>query len=258
MTKPKAIFFDFDDTLLTHGKLTKFGEEALIYAKEKGALIFAATGRHKSEIKHILRELPVSFDGYVTMNGSYCYIDDTVIHKKLMHKEPISMMLDFVTQTSHSCMFFEPDKSYVINPTDEIVASLASYNLSVPPISGPEQILHADICKIFVLKVQADDFVRQLPYTNITSWGGGYYDICPEGVNKWTGILPVLDYLGLTPQEIATIGDYDNDIEMLQGAGFAVAMGNAPDRVKAHANYVTGHIDDGGALEAVKWLMAGR
>ena len=255
MTKPKAIFFDFDGTLLTHGKLTEYGAKALIYAKEKGAQIFAATGRHKSELKHILLELPVPFDGYITMNGGYCYIGDTVVFKKLMHKETVAMMIDHITKTSHSCLFFDAENSFLINPTEEILANIASYNLSVPPIAEPLQILQRDIYKMFVLKIQSDDFVRQLPHTSVTSWGGGYYDICPEGINKWAGILPVLNHLGLTPQEVAAVGDYDNDIEMLQGAGFSVAMGNGPDRVKAYADYVTGHIDDGGALEAVKWLL---
>jgi len=164
-------------------------------------------------------------------------------------------MIDYITKTSHSCMFFEAEKSYLINPTEEILANIASYNLSVPPVTDPQQLLNADVYKMFILKMESDNFVRQLPHASVTSWGGGYYDICPEGINKWTGILPVLSHLGLTPCEIAAMGDYDNDIEMLQGAGLSVAMGNGPDRVKAHADYVTGCIDDGGALEGVKWLL---
>jgi len=256
MNKPKAIFFDFDGTLLSHGKLTKSGEEALLYAKEKGALIFTATGRHKIEIEHILRDLPILFDGYVTMNGGYCYVGETIVFKKLLHKETVATMVDYITNTSQSCMFFEADKSYVLNPNEEIIANLASYNLIMPPVSDPMQIIHADIFKMFTIHIESEDFLHQLPHTSITSWGGGYFDIGPEGVNKWAGILPVLDHLGLSPQEIAAIGDYDNDIEMLQGAGFSVVMGNAPDRVKVYGDYVTGHVDDGGVLNGVRWLLS--
>jgi len=255
MVKPKAIFFDFDGTLLSHGVMTKYGEEALLYAKEKGALIFAATGRHKNEVDDMLGPLAHLFSGYVTMNGAYCYVGDTVVFKKTLHKDTVSMMLDYIAKTTQSCMFADAKGSYVINPDEKLSANQASLDLPVPPERNPTQAIQTDVYKMFISEMESEDFIRQLPHTSITSWGGGYYDICPEGVNKWTGILPVLDYIGLTPHEIAAVGDYDNDIEMLQGAGFAVAMGNGPDRVKAYADYVTGHIDDGGALEAVKWLL---
>ena len=45
--------------------------------------------------------------------------------------------------------------------------------------------------------------------------------------------------LGLTSGEIIAMGDNYNDREMIQIAGMGVAMGNAPDEIKAAADYVT-------------------
>ncbi|MEO7120016.1 MAG: HAD hydrolase family protein, partial [Ginsengibacter sp.] len=40
-------------------------------------------------------------------------------------------------------------------------------------------------------------------------------------------------------EEIIAIGDNYNDKEMIEFAGMGIAMGNAPDPVKAAANYIT-------------------
>ena len=47
-------------------------------------------------------------------------------------------------------------------------------------------------------------------------------------------------------------GDGGNDVSMLRYAGIGVAMGNANDDVKAHADYVTTSIDEDGVANALK------
>ena len=47
------------------------------------------------------------------------------------------------------------------------------------------------------------------------------------------------------------MGDYENDIPMLQAAGYAVAMGNASDKVKEVADFVTKTNEESG----VAWAM---
>lgn len=47
-------------------------------------------------------------------------------------------------------------------------------------------------------------------------------------------------------------GDGGNDESMLRAAGVGVAMGNALDSVKAHADYVTTDVDNDGVWNALK------
>ena len=46
-------------------------------------------------------------------------------------------------------------------------------------------------------------------------------------------------------------GDGGNDMSMLSAAGVGVAMGNALDKVKAEADYVTTNVDDDGIRNAL-------
>ena len=55
--------------------------------------------------------------------------------------------------------------------------------------------------------------------------------------------------------DIIAFGDSFNDIDMLEYAGFGVAMGNAPDPVKASADAVTDDNDHDGLAKAINKYM---
>lgn len=86
-----------------------------------------------------------------------------------------------------------------------------------------------------------------------TAW----LDIAPEGVNKGTALERVRGILGVPRDRILVVGDGRNDIEMFEWAaraGRAVAMGQAPDEVKAAATEVTGSIDEDGLVPVLRSL----
>src|SRR5699024_10861328 len=64
-----------------------------------------------------------------------------------------------------------------------------------------------------------------------TAW----LDIAPEGISKASGLEWVCRQLGVEQADVLAIGDGRNDVEMLQWAGRGVAMGHAPEVVKAAA-----------------------
>jgi 3-deoxy-D-manno-octulosonate 8-phosphate phosphatase (KDO 8-P phosphatase) len=67
--------------------------------------------------------------------------------------------------------------------------------------------------------------------------------------------LPVfeklLEHLGLAPDQVAYIGDDLPDLPPMRNAGFAIAVANAVDEVKQHADYVTTHPGGSGAVREV-------
>jgi HAD superfamily hydrolase (TIGR01484 family) len=84
-----------------------------------------------------------------------------------------------------------------------------------------------------------------------TAW----LDIAPEGVDKSTGLKVALAQYDLRPADLLAMGDGRNDIEMLEYAGLGIAMGSAPDEVKAIADEVTKSVqDDGVAAVLARWF----
>ncbi|MBR7744238.1 HAD family phosphatase [Phycicoccus sp. BSK3Z-2] len=84
-----------------------------------------------------------------------------------------------------------------------------------------------------------------------------WMDITPEGVSKGAALETVRRRLGVEPSATVAVGDQRNDLEMLRWAARGVAMGNAPDEVKAVADETTDHVDDHGLAPVLRSLLPG-
>lgn len=84
-----------------------------------------------------------------------------------------------------------------------------------------------------------------------TAW----LDIAAAGVTKASALEVLRRQLGTVPDLTVAVGDGRNDVEMLQWAGRGVAMGQAPDEVRAAASEVTGTVYDDGAAKVLRSLV---
>ena len=82
-----------------------------------------------------------------------------------------------------------------------------------------------------------------------------HLDITNRHANKGAAALFIAQSLGVEPAHMACIGDMSNDIPMLDVAGLAIAMGNAPDMVRAHAHEVVAANEQDGWADAVDRLI---
>lgn len=82
-----------------------------------------------------------------------------------------------------------------------------------------------------------------------------YLEIKNIAASNKMAINYLLKQYHVTPNEVIAIGNNYNDIEMLQMAGLGVAMGNAPEEVKAHADYITLDNDSDGISFALEQFI---
>lgn len=85
---------------------------------------------------------------------------------------------------------------------------------------------------------------------------GWYLEVIPAGVSKWTALRRYAGGFGIPEEAICAVGDALNDLPMIRGAGFGVAMGNAHPAVKAAAAWTTGRNDEDGLVTLIDRLMA--
>ena len=79
---------------------------------------------------------------------------------------------------------------------------------------------------------------------------GGFVPL-PDAV--WGAVVGYLsEKLGIPKDEIATIGDSENDVSMFKQGGFAIAMGNADEETQAQADVVVADCDSEGFAEAIE------
>lgn len=75
-------------------------------------------------------------------------------------------------------------------------------------------------------------------------------------INKGTGLLKMAELMKLQTSDYVAIGDSVNDMEMLEEAGFSIAVGNADKSLKEIADYVSKANYGDGTVEAIDYLQS--
>lgn len=89
----------------------------------------------------------------------------------------------------------------------------------------------------------------------VSTSGSRYVEICDPQGTKLAAMNRLATLYHLSTDQIMAIGDNLNDLEMISGAGVGVAVGNAPDQVKAAATYTCHRRSAEGVVEALRMLV---
>lgn len=248
----KAVFFDVDGTLVsfqTH-KMSDSTLYALHTMREQGIKLIVSTGRHKSQLFSIQE---FEFDGYITLNGQYCFVDDQIIYKNCIPKKDIQTIVQMLKRKPFPCIFGAQKDLFLNYEDDEVRFIHQSVNISPPPICPVERALQEDIFQIvpYIHPEQEKEFMSHLPHCNATRWNPLFIDVVPKGGSKALGIQKMLEYFNLTGAETVSFGDGGNDVEMVRMTTIGVAMGNGGEDVKQAADYITTSVDEDGIYNAL-------
>lgn len=251
----KALFFDIDGTLVsfkTH-VIPQSTIDAINQVKQKGIKVFISTGRPKVIINNLGT---LEFDGFITMNGAYCYVgkEEKVIHKNAISPEDVKTIADMVSKNNLTSVFVTENRMQVVNRSkvsDEFSNELA---IQILPEESIDNLVCQEIYQVspFITEVQEKNFMQNLSNCQSGRWHPLFTDIVAKGNGKNRGIDEIIRYFGIRLDETMSFGDGGNDIPMLRHAGIGVAMGNASDSVKETADYITDTVDNNGILKALK------
>jgi Cof subfamily protein (haloacid dehalogenase superfamily) len=88
---------------------------------------------------------------------------------------------------------------------------------------------------------------KSLPY---------FLEFASPEVSKGSGLAFVSERLGFTAVETVAFGDGENDLELLDWAGYGVAVANAHDEILARADFVCPSAQDQGVAQVIEALLA--
>lgn len=164
-----------------------------------------------------------------------------------------------------SVHFYIQDSLYVSKLNDATVNYFAGSQLDPVVVDDVRALLDQSITKVRVLSEDAklvedlsaefqhsDSRVRTKEYRSLT-----FLELSHPAVNKQTSVSYLTEnILGLRRENVMAIGNDFADVEMLRYAGLGVAMGNAPEEVKAAADWVTTSIEKDGVATALDhWIL---
>jgi Cof subfamily protein (haloacid dehalogenase superfamily) len=104
----------------------------------------------------------------------------------------------------------------------------------------------------------AIDKFSSWPEVELASGDTQSLEVMSRGIHKGETLRFVSEHSGVPMDRIMAIGDNYNDMEMIRGAGWGVAMGNAVPKLKEAADWVTLTNDDDGLAIAVEKMLSAR
>lgn len=267
----KLLALDMDGTLFTKDKkVTSENRKALKAAEERGVHVVITTGRPLIAIKHVLEDLDLYNEEHysITFNGGLVQRNNgDILDKNVMTREELRTIYDII----------EPLALPMDVLSEGIVYSLPSrgnhslYHQANPMLDFVQvptfEEIPEDIVYNKVVVVIDEDFLDQ----QITKLPSELYDqfevfksreiileMMPKGVHKAFGLDLLIKHLGIKQEEVMAMGDEENDLSMLEWAGWGVAMANGVAIAKEKANAVTTRTnDESGVAEAVqKYILS--
>ena len=121
-----------------------------------------------------------------------------------------------------------------------------------------KSIQEVEELQFYFLSRKAKEELRKimLSYPELSAaYTGIYAEVYSKKASKGNALSALQDYLGISREETACIGDGENDLSMFEAAGVKIAMGNAVAELKEKADQVTGTNDRDGAAAAIEKLL---
>jgi Cof subfamily protein (haloacid dehalogenase superfamily) len=251
----KAAFFDIDGTLLsfqTH-RISEGTIRAFDRLHRAGVHTFISSGRPMV----LIPAMPVSFEAYITMNGAHVFTGDTTLLSNPVPDSDLAAWVGHARNNNICTMTFTSDSMMAANIDPVGMHLQRQLDMPMPPVVSIDEMLRHQAYQIIAIMPPEQDaaVAALLPHCRLPRWCDIFTDIVAAGNSKAIGMEAVCRHFGIRQDETIAFGDGGNDIEMLQWAGIGIAMGNAEESVKRHADMVTTTVDDEGIENAVNKLL---
>jgi Cof subfamily protein (haloacid dehalogenase superfamily) len=249
-TNIQMIVMDMDDTLLgADHQISPENKLAIEQAQAAGIIIVLASGRPTPAMAPFADQLNLNNGGFViSYNGAYVtdWSNQQVLFDTCLTKYEHDMLVD-AAHAHQSNLHTYVDGDIVtdaLNPYTDIEADLT--NMPIRCVADLKEAVQGSVPK--VLMVAAPEKVKAMSEELKTSLGGRFtisiskpffLEFTNQQVDKSAGISVLCSNLGIEKAHVMAIGDSYNDLTMIRDCGVGVAMGNAPDDIKAIADIET-------------------
>ena len=264
----KAAFIDMDGTLITKSHtishVTQLAIKKLI---SKGILIVPISARPLHGMLHIINGVIPAETPVVSLNGGYIYQQGNIIYQANIPLVAAKAVHDAIVRLPVSAMYYSQMKWYAQEHTDAVKKeqkitpvpiiiqpfeqTIAAWNQAA---QGPNKILIAGDATL-ILSIEKNLIATYGGQLNIYKSQPRYLELMNLQASKTVAMQLLMAQYGIQQQEVVAIGDNYNDQGMIEFAGMGVAMGNAPNNIKAIANHVTDTNNNDGVAKALEYFF---
>lgn len=255
----KLVALDMDDTLLnTSHEISPRTADAIRRATAQGVTVTIATGRMYCSARPFAEGLGLDVP-LITYNGALIkgvLSGDTLFHCPI-DASVAGEVLAFFRQQGWYLQSYVDDKLYVAEMNEHAryyeklskIPAIAAGDAFYTMQSAPTKLLTiAEPAEIARRRDILQPLFGDRLYIAISK--PNFLEMVNPAVNKGMALARLAERLGIGREQVMAVGDSFNDLDMIEYAGWGVAMGNAPDAVKQRAQAVVGTNADDGVAEA--------
>jgi Cof subfamily protein (haloacid dehalogenase superfamily) len=278
----RCIAIDMDGTLLNNDHVVSTeNARAVLKAQSQGIKVVVATGRSYKEAKYVLVESGI-YCPIISVNGAEIRNEEgepifTNALSKKKARELAGVLYEhdayFELYTSEGTYTKDYDKALTVIMDIFMSASIRSdYDQAIKAarerfdkglvhlVDNFKALLQDNGVPLYkfivfsfdkekLLKVHKD--LLLIKEVAVTSSGKENIEINSIQAQKGIALREFVTQNNISLEETMAIGDNYNDISMLKVAGRAVAMGNGPEEVKKHAQFITDTNYNNGVAKAI-------
>lgn len=261
----KVLVLDIDGTLTNSKKeITDATKRSIQDILQRGHQVILASGRPTYGMKGCEKALELStYGGYLLSFNGAKVIDcrsQEVVYQQILPQNMVAEMYGFAKANGCGLMTYQGDRIITaFSPDEYILLDTRVNGMKAELAEDFVEYVNFDVnkCLLTVDPDKADAYVKQLSgqYGDVISVYRSepfYIEIMPLNVDKAATLDKLLPMIGGRREDTICCGDGFNDISMIRYAGLGVAMGNAQQRVKDAADYITDTNDNDGLIRVIE------
>lgn len=262
--KTKILFTDLDGTLLNSEKqISSYTREILSAWSKAGHRIALCSGRDINSVGSVKDYLKLNYPGMylIGYNGGQiadCQTGETLYRISLTPGQVSHMMEEAEKSGLH---FHTYSDTHIVSPRDDEELLFYRRVIKTPTVISRDfsekeasSIKEHGACKCMI--VELHDFEKMeafrrflLPFAEkegitLTYSSPYYMEIFPSASGKGAAVKKLCELTGISPVLAVAAGDAQNDISMIEAAGFGIAMPNGCDELKEAATLIAPHDND--------------
>lgn len=256
----KMIATDIDGTILKWGlDFTPGLKNCIKCLEEKGVKVVLVTGRMHCATLPVARELGLNTPIISYQGGLIKDCEDNTLYQKNLSTVYAKEIIKWARENNIHINLYLDDKLYVEND-NEIVKSYTDGKFIDYTVCSFDELEIKDVNKILAIDLSdpdkvtgwVDELKAKYPELYIVKSTPYFCEIGSSEAKKSLGVEYLCNMWGIKPDEVLTIGDQNNDIDLVKCGGIGVAMGNGTPELKECADFITDTVDNDGFVKAVE------
>jgi Cof subfamily protein (haloacid dehalogenase superfamily) len=260
----RMLISDVDGTLVTPDKeLTPSAVSAVRDLHRHGIKFTLTSSRPAFGMKVLCKALDIDLPIGPFNGSSIVNPDMSVVTQGTVPRGAVELAIDFFARNQVDVWLFT-SQEWVIDRNDDLYVPRERHTIDTDPVLVTDNTHYRDaVCKLVgvsgdaALLKRCEAGLRDLVglQARVARSQTYYCDVTPPGHDKGTFVDAMSARIGIERDAIAVIGDMQNDLPMFARAGFSIAVGNAPENVKASASRVTASNEQDGFAKAVAMML---